>query len=83
MKNGLCHFLDITNFYYCAKYHKKVMTHSWEEYQTDGWTDRRTDGQIDRRTDNGEFIGPSVERGSNKCNFQKNFGKFDRILAGR
>ena len=62
-KKGLCQFLNIPIMYHRLKNQKTLMTQSWEKYwMTDGMTDR----QRDRRTDKGDFIGPSVTRGSNK-----------------
>ena len=55
---GLYQFLDIPIIYHCANNHKKVMSHFWEK--------RWTDGRADRLADNGDFIGPSVGRGSKK-----------------
>ena len=55
-KERLCQFLNIPIIYHRAKNQNKLISHSWEKC----WTD----GQTDRRTDNGDFIGPSLGRGS-------------------
>ena len=52
-KKLLCQFLNIPIIYHRAKNQKKLMSYSWEKCQTDG------------RTENGNFIGPSIRRGSN------------------
>ena len=56
-----CQFLNIPIIYHSAKNQKKLMNHYWENHWTDGPTDRPTDGQAD----SGDFIEPSVGRGSN------------------
>ena len=57
-KNWLCQFLNIQIIYHRANNQKKLMAHSWEK--------RRTEGRTDWQTDNGDFIGPSVRRSSDK-----------------
>ena len=64
----LCQFLDIPIIYHLAKNQTTIETFLWRtsNCRTDELTDGRTDGQTDRQT-NGDFIEPSVGRGSNKC----------------
>ena len=57
-KNRFCQFSNIPIIYHHTRNQRKLITYSWEKC--------RTDGRTDRRTDNGDFIGPSVGRGSNK-----------------
>ena len=61
-KIGVCQFLNILIIYHHAKNQKNLMTNSWGKCRTD----RRSDGQ----TNNGDFIRPSVGRGSNNYVFQ-------------
>ena len=78
-KKKLRQFFDIPIIYYRAKNQKKLMTLPEKNTElTDRQTDkpnRQTDGQTDRQTDrqtyNGDFIGPSVGRGSNDTVDQK------------
>ena len=64
-KKGLCQFLNIPIIYHHAEKSEKnnePLLWKMQKWRTDRQTDRQTDG----RTDSGDFIGPSVGRGSNK-----------------
>ena len=57
-KKGLCQFLDIPIVYHRAKNKKNYSAFSEKNAKL-------MDGQKDRQIDNGDFIGPSIGRGSN------------------